>query len=130
MFNPWSEILIICLAVLLFTTGVCSCIKIKLGLNQNVSLIEGSDLTNYFDTLFEIVEAGPPAYLVFNNINYTIQDNLDYMSLIQIEVASLSDTVISPIYSWVSMFENYVDSSGVWSATCGSASVALLNFDD
>mmetsp|Transcript_19333 Transcript_19333/g.13993 ORF Transcript_19333/g.13993 Transcript_19333/m.13993 type:complete len:121 (+) Transcript_19333:607-969(+) len=104
--------------------------KIELGLNSSVSLVEGSDITHYFDTLFYIGEAGPPAYLVFNNINYTIQENLDYMSEIQIQLASLNDTVISPIYSWVSMYENYVDPSGVWASVCGSASVALLNFDD
>lgn len=52
------------------------------------------------------------------------------MSQIQVELASISQSVISPIYSWVSMFENYVDPSGVWADTCGSSSVALLNFDD
>lgn len=81
-----------------------STLKYGIGLNQNVSLVEGSDIFYYFNTLFDIGEAGPPGYLVFNNINYTIPENLDYMSQIQIELASINQTVISPVYSWVSMF--------------------------
>jgi hypothetical protein len=47
-----------------------------------VSLIEGSDLFDYFDTLFDYGQAGPPAYLVFKNINYTIPENLENMAAI------------------------------------------------
>lgn len=54
--------------------------KLGVGLNSNVSLIEGSDTFNYFETLFDIGEAGPPAYLVFNNVNYSISSNLEEMS--------------------------------------------------
>ena len=130
VFNRYTEIMILLTGVLLFVIGVCSCVKIELGLNQNVSLVQGSDISAYFDDLFYIGEAGPPAYLVFNNINYTIEDNLDYMNQISIELASLNDTVISPIYSWVTSYTNYINPSGVWADVCGSKAVALLNFDD
>ena len=63
--------------IVLFIIGVCSTVKLGLGLNQNVSLIEHSDTFDYFDTLFDIAEAGPPAYLVFNNVDYTIPENLE-----------------------------------------------------
>jgi Niemann-Pick C1 protein len=129
VFNKWTEILVFGTSILLITIGVFSTLKYGIGLNQNVSLVEGSDIFYYFNTLFDIGEAGPPAYLVFNNINYTIPENLDYMSQIQIELASINKTVLSPIYSWVSMFQSYVK-GGTWSEACGSDAVALLSFDE
>jgi predicted RND superfamily exporter protein len=77
VFNKYTEILVFATTIVLFIIGVCSTVKLGLGLNQNVSLIEHSDTFDYFDTLFDIAEAGPPAYLVFNNVDYTIQENLD-----------------------------------------------------
>jgi hypothetical protein len=53
-----------------------SCSKIKPGLNQNIGFIDGSDLYNYFETLFDYGSAGPPGYLVFNNVDYTKKENL------------------------------------------------------
>ena len=89
---------------MLLLIGILSTIKLGLGLNANVSLVENSDVFNYMNALFDVGEAGPPGYLVFNNINYSIPENLDQMNLISIQLASINDTVISPIYSWVSMF--------------------------
>jgi hypothetical protein len=60
------------IAISLFIIAVFSCFKLKLGLNQNVSLVKDSDIYKYFDVLFDYGDAGPPAYLVFKNINYTI----------------------------------------------------------
>jgi hypothetical protein len=37
-----------------------------------VSLVEDSDTFNYFNALFDYGAAGPPGYLVFKNIDYTI----------------------------------------------------------
>lgn len=55
----------------LITIGAFSCKKLLLGLNQNVSLVEYSDTYDYFETLYDYGEAGPPAYLVFKNVDYT-----------------------------------------------------------
>jgi Niemann-Pick C1 protein len=67
--------------------------------------------------------------LVFNNVNYTNPDNIVQMNLIAAELATLNDTIIPPIYSWTSMFQNYITSRGVWSDTCGSKQAALLDFN-
>jgi hypothetical protein len=56
----------------LIVISACSCVKLQLGLNQNVSLVAGSDTFNYFEVLFDYGNAGPPGYLVFKNVNYTI----------------------------------------------------------
>lgn len=53
IFNLWTQIVVFGIAICLIVIGIQSCAKMKLGLNQSVSLIEGSDLFDYFDTLFD-----------------------------------------------------------------------------
>jgi Niemann-Pick C1 protein len=72
------------ISVCLIALGACSCVKIELGLNQNVSLVEGSDTFNFFEVQFDYGAAGPPGYLVFKNVNYTIQSNIDAMAEMQV----------------------------------------------
>jgi hypothetical protein len=55
----------------LIVIGSMSCGKLLRGLNQNVSFVSGSALFDYFETLFKYGDAGPPAYVIFNNVNYT-----------------------------------------------------------
>jgi len=100
-----------------------------LGLNQNVSLVENSDTYDYFETLYLYGEAGPPAYIVFKDVDYTNEDNLNTMVTIASEMASLNDTVLAPVYSWVGVFQNYI-TTGTWAEACGSAEVAPLGFDE
>jgi hypothetical protein len=64
-----------------------SCPKILRGLNQNVSFVSGSALFDYFVTLFKYGDARPPAYVIFNNVNYTDPYNLGNMSDISAELA-------------------------------------------
>ena len=45
-----------------------------------MSLVQDSDLYDYFESLFDYGEAGPPAYLVFRDVNYTIKENLETMA--------------------------------------------------
>lgn len=92
----------------------------QLGLNQNVSLVADSDTYDYFETLYKYGEAGPPAYLVFNNVNYSIPDNLAQMNNISSELATLNDTILPPIYSWVTSYNNFIDTTGAWKDECNS----------
>lgn len=48
-----------------------ACYKLDLGLEQQVSLIDNSDVYNYFTDQFKYGEAGPPAYIVMESMNYT-----------------------------------------------------------
>ena len=70
--------------------------------------MEDSDTYDYFETLYLYGEAGPPAYIVFKNVDYTNDQNLQNMNLIAAQLATLSDTVLAPIYSWVGAYQNYV----------------------
>ena len=70
------KIAILSTAVLLITIGVMSQYKLILGLNQNVSLVAGSDTYDYFESLYTYGDAGPPCYLNFNNVNYSDPNNI------------------------------------------------------
>lgn len=115
----------LCLVVI----GVFSCYQLELGLNQNVSLVEGSDTYDYFETLYDYGQAGAPAYLVFKNVDYTIASNLEEMNSIAASLATLNDTVLAPVYSWTSGFQNFIMPNQIWSEVCGSNAAAELDFD-
>lgn len=51
--------------------GALSCVKLLRGLNQNVSLVAHSDVFDYFEALYEYGFAGPPGYVIFNNVDYS-----------------------------------------------------------
>jgi len=51
------------------------------------------------------------------------------MELIDAELAALNNTILSPIYSWVTPFKNFL-TTGTWSAECGTAEAQKLSFDD
>lgn len=74
--NKWTKITVLLMTAAMIIIGGMSCSAMLLGLNQNVSLVEGSDIYDYFETLYIYGEAGPPAYLVFNNVNYSDSNNL------------------------------------------------------
>jgi Niemann-Pick C1 protein len=52
------------------------------------------------------------------------------MAEIQTTLSGLNDTVISPIYSWVSQFQNFIMHDASWSTVCGSAAASVLDFDE
>ena len=77
LFKKSTILVVFGITIWLATIGVFSCFKLLLGLNGNVSLVEYSDTYDYFETLYDYGEAGPPAYLVFKNVDHTNQANLD-----------------------------------------------------
>lgn len=129
VFRKTTKILTCLITLCLVIVGAYSCVKLQRGLNQNVSFVSGSALFDYFDTLFDYGDAGPPAYVIFNNVNYTDPENLKQMELIDSELATLNDTIIAPIYSWVGPFNNFI-STGVWTQDCGSDVASKLPFDE
>lgn len=131
VFRRTTKILTVFITVCLIVVGGFSCAKLERGLNQNVSLVSGSDIFDYFNTLFDYGNAGPPAYVIFNNVNYSDPGNLEQMELMNAELASLNDTIIPPVYSWVTPFRNFVKKdAGEWGEACGSRYASGLPFDD
>lgn len=129
LFHPLVQVAIAAITVCLVVIGCMSCDQLLLGLNQNVSLVAGSDTYDYFETLYLYGEAGPPAYIVFKDVDYTNPDNLAQMDKIAAELATLDDTVLAPIYSWTSPFENFIMSGEVWDEACDSTAASVLGFD-
>lgn len=43
-------------------------------------------------------------------------------------MATLNGSVISPVYSWVTPFQNYI-AGGLWTEACNSNAVKFLDFD-
>lgn len=129
VFKKTTQVLVILITTCLVIIGSFSMVKMLRGLNQNVSLVNGSDLYDYFETLYTYGNAGPPGYVIFNNVNYSDPDNIYQMQLINAELAALNNTIQSPIYSWVTPFKNFI-TTGVWSEACGSAEAQVLAFDD
>lgn len=129
LFNPLSKIAILSITACLCIIGGMACQELVLGLNQNVSLVEDSDTYDYFETLFIYGEAGPPAYIVFKDVNYTDTENLSTMNNIASSLATLNDTVLAPVYSWVGVFQNFIKPGSVWDKACGSTAASVLGFD-
>ena len=77
LFSLPAKIAILGITVCLVIISGMSCNQILLGLNQNVSLVENSDTYDYFETLYVYGEAGPPAYIVFKDVDYYNDANLD-----------------------------------------------------
>lgn len=73
--------------------GGFSCVKLLRGLNQNVSLVAHSDIFDYFEALYEYGFAGPPGYVIFNNVDYSNPDNLLAMQAIDAQLAALNNTI-------------------------------------
>jgi len=78
---PWvfkrsTKVLALIATAALITIGGFSTVKLLRGLNQNVTLVNGSDIYDYFETLYKYGDAGPPGYVVFNNVDYQNQVNL------------------------------------------------------
>lgn len=130
LYTNLSKIVVFGITLCLVAIGVMAQYKLVLGLNQNVSLVENSDTYDYFETLYTYGDAGPPAYLVFNNVNYTNPVNIPQMNLIAAELATLNDTVLAPVYSWTTSYSNFINPQGAWADACGSKQAAVLPFDD
>lgn len=129
LFNKKTEIVVYFFSLVFFSLGIVACSLLDLGLTQNVSLITGSDTYEFFNTFEKYGEVGPPAYLVFKNVNYTDEDNINTLADISDGLSQLNDTVIKPVYSWVKSFQQF-RTDGEWSDTCGSKEAMNLGFDD
>lgn len=93
VFRKTTKIFTLVLTVLMVTIGVLSCSKLLRGLNQNVSLVAHSDIFDYFEALYEYGFAGPPGYVIFNNVDYSSKENLANMEAIDSSLAALNNTI-------------------------------------
>lgn len=51
------------------------------------------------------------------------------MAEMQVQLAQLNGSVISPVFSWVTPFQQFIK-GGDWSTECGSEQAKVLDFDE
>jgi hypothetical protein len=71
MFGIASQVLVILTWAGILAGSLFAFSSMKIGLEQQLVLPTGSYLKTYFDQQAELGEAGPPVYVVLQNVNYT-----------------------------------------------------------
>jgi len=102
----------------IFAFGIVGILKLSLGLDQRVSVNEDSEIFKYFTSQLTFVDVGPPAYIIFNKVDYNNQENLVIIDELVDNVSRLS-TVVPPVFSWYKDFSKFMAGTGPeWSSTC------------
>lgn len=110
---------------------VISCIgtyKLETGLEEQVSMVSGGDLDNYFTYEKKYIEIGPPAYVVLKGFNYSNDQDIQFVSEMSNALSQLNSTVQPPIYSWVSGFNLFLNDKAEWTKYCGTEDIMLDDF--
>ena len=105
LMHPISRTFVFLLWVSLLSISCNGVQDLRLGLEQQLVLPTGSYLSTYFSDQARLGEAGPPIYLVLQNINYTHPDTSSAVANFSAQIGGLSDFVVAPVYSWISDFE-------------------------
>jgi Niemann-Pick C1 protein len=111
------KIIVLIFYCILFVISIIGCMNFSLGLDQNTTVTQNSSIYRYFHTQAEYVDIGPPAYLVFNKIDYLNKDNIKLLEDLSDNIAVLS-SVEAPIFSWVKDFNKFMNKRGEWQPEC------------
>jgi len=52
------------------------------------------------------------------------------MNLIAAQLAGLKNTVLPPVYSWTTAYQNLINTGGQWANVCNSEYVSKLSFNE
>jgi Niemann-Pick C1 protein len=104
------KITIVVIYLALFVCSIVALFQLQLGLNQSTTVGQNSDLYNYFQAQEKYVDVGPPAYLVFYNVDYNNSTNLEIIENL-LDHISFLDTINPPVYSWYKDFKKFMDQS-------------------
>ncbi len=118
------------LTVALIGLGIAASVNMKLGIEQKASVTTDSDIYNYFSAQENLVDAGPIAYLVFRDINYTDTNTTQAIFDLLDVLSAQSDSVQKPITSWLKAFKMFTMESGDWSKTCGTQGISAYPFNE
>lgn len=108
LFHPISQVAVFITAVALVVMSFGSYDDLDLGLDPQATAIEGSSLYDFLQDYKDYGEAGPIAYLVFKDINYTNPINSQILDEMADALSQMTDTVQPPVYSWVKSLNSYV----------------------
>lgn len=105
LMHPLSRAVVFLLWMGLLGASFVGVQDLRLGLEQQLVLPTGSYLSTYFSDQARLGEAGPPIYLVLQNINYTHPETSSAVANFAAQIGGLSNFVVAPVYSWISDFE-------------------------
>lgn len=97
--------------LLMLSLSVYESLNFQMGLEQQLILPKGSYLSPYFDNQSHLGDAGPPAYIVLQNVNYSHPDAFKSITNITFAVPTLS-VITGTVYSWVADFQQWQVVSG------------------
>eukprot|EP00826_Nyctotherus_ovalis_P043644 TRINITY_DN4619_c0_g1_i4.p1 TRINITY_DN4619_c0_g1~~TRINITY_DN4619_c0_g1_i4.p1 ORF type:complete len:560 (+),score=182.12 TRINITY_DN4619_c0_g1_i4:107-1786(+) len=118
------------LVVLLIVFGILASMFLSLGLAQKASVSTDSDIHKYFLTQEKLVDAGPPAYLVFRDLNYTDPHTKGNITELLDILSAQSDSIQKPISSWFKGFKMFTMESGDWVEVCGTKGINAFPFNE
>ncbi len=124
------HIAVICLTAIFIGLGIASTMKLTLGIDQKASVSTGSDIYNYFLAQEKLVDVGPPAYLVFRDINYTDPETITNIFELLDVLSAQGDTVQKPVFSWIKAFKMFTMETGDWSKMCGTQGISAYPFSE
>lgn len=84
--------------------------QMELGLPQQLAVPTDSYLIPFFDVQQELMEAGPPAYIVLQNVNYTDPAMPAEVQKVEQGLSELKQWIDPPVYSWISAYEAWFQS--------------------
>ncbi|CAD8070438.1 unnamed protein product [Paramecium primaurelia] len=125
--KPACVITTIIIFVALFAISCVGITKLQVGLDEQVSMVEGSNLFNYMTLEKKYIEIGPLAYLILENLDYQNQHDLDLVANLSNSLSQLNETVQPPIYSWVASFNLFIREKAEWTTACETQDIALYD---
>eukprot|EP01138_Halocafeteria_seosinensis_P004784 gb/GECG01004892.1/.p1 GENE.gb/GECG01004892.1/~~gb/GECG01004892.1/.p1 ORF type:complete len:1113 (+),score=109.87 gb/GECG01004892.1/:1-3339(+) len=109
LFHPVVKISVLVIGSALLAGSMYAITKLGLGLPQQLVVPKGSYLQKYYDEEAAFEDAGPPFYMVFQNVNYSDPRNEEAIRNVTQQIGALKDSVTPPLQSWFVDFLRYQD---------------------
>lgn len=117
LFSKPVRMIVIALWIVALAVSIFGLTRLELGLEQQLVLPTGSYLAPYFQNLAKYGNAGPPAYIVLQNVDYTHPDISDSFSNLVNAVQDLHEVIVPPVASW---YFDYLQYANCDSSICPS----------
>ena len=127
--KKWVHIAAAVTTVILIGWGIAACAFMTLGIDQKASVTTDSAIFKYFAAQENLVDAGPPSYLVFRDINYTDTNTTKTIFELLDVLSAQSDTVQKPVFSWLKSFKMFLTETGDWAKLCGTQGISAFPFN-
>jgi uncharacterized membrane protein len=84
-------------------------LQMNMGLAQQLAVPADSYMFAYFNQQAALGEAGPPAYIVLQNVNYSDTTDTAKMSLqnLATQLSTMTEHIVPPVYNWYGDFRSW-----------------------